>query len=89
MVEKIKANIFELCGYAAIVLIQGATMPAMLQRIITGSGQLPPLSMTCMIWSGLCLYLIRSIARKDTVGIVSNSIGFFMQSIMLAFITLT
>lgn len=89
MVEKIKANFFEICGYAAIILIQGATMPAMLQRIFTGAGQLPPLSMTCMIWTGLFLYLVRSIASRDTVGIVSNSVGFFMQSIMLAFITLS
>ena len=88
MKDWIRSNIFELCGYAAIILIQGATMPSLLQHIFTGSGQLPPLSMTCMVWSGLMLYLIRSIARRDIVGIVSNSIGFFMQSVMLAIITL-
>lgn len=79
---------FDLCGYAAIGLIQGATMPAMLGFIINGHGELPPLTMTLMIWAGLFLYLVRSVYRKDMVAIVSNSIGFVLQSVMLAIITL-
>lgn len=83
-----KERFFDLCGYAAIGLIQGATMPAMLGFIINGHGELPPLTMTLMIWAGLFLYLVRSVYRKDMVAIVSNSIGFVLQSVMLAIITL-
>ena len=85
---KNKDRFYDMCGYAAIGLIQGATMPSMLSYIITGSGELPPLTMTLMIWAGLFLYLVRSFYRKDMVAIISNSIGFVLQSIMLAIITL-
>ena len=78
---------FDLAGYIGIALIQGATFPAMIAHIYYGEGELPPLSMTAMIWAGLALFLARSIERKDFVAVVSNAIGWFLQSIMLALIT--
>ncbi len=84
-----RERIFDWLGYLGIVLIQGATMPAMLTFILgDGSSALPPLSMTLLIWGGLLLFLARSLDRKDMVAIISNSIGFVLQSVMLAIITL-
>ncbi len=85
-----RERFFDWLGYAGIVLIQGATFPAMLQFIFDGGkNSLPPLTMTLLIWSGLALFLARGIYRKDMVAIISNSIGFVLQSVMLAIITLT
>lgn len=83
-----REKFFDILGYLAIVLIQGATMPSLLAFIINGQGELPPLVMTLMVWAGLGLYLARSFDRRDMVAIVSNSIGFMLQSVMLAVITL-
>jgi len=47
---------------------------------------LPPLSMVVLIWSGLLLFFIRSAIMKDKLYMLSNGIGFFFQSIMLAFL---
>lgn len=79
---------FDIAGYVGIALIQGATFPAMIAFMVNGEGRLPPLSMTAMIWAGLALFLARSIDRKDFVAIISNSIGWVLQSVMLALITL-
>ena len=79
---------YDMAGYVGIALIQGATFPAMLAYLINGEGRLPPLSMTAMVWAGLALFLARSIDRKDFVAIVSNSIGWVLQSVMLALICL-
>ena len=85
-----KDRFYDWLGYAGIVLIQGATFPAMLQYLLgDGTSQLPPLTMTLLIWAGLALFLARGVQRKDMVAIVSNSIGFILQSVMLALITLS
>ena len=84
-----RERFFDWLGYAGIVLIQGATFPSMLQFILGGGkSTLPPLTMTLLIWGGLALFLARGVDRKDMVAIVSNSIGFILQSVMLAIITL-
>lgn len=83
-----KERIFDILGYVGIGLIQGATFPSMIQFIISGTGDLPPLTMTLMIWAGLMLFLLRSFQRRDMVAIVSNAIGFFLQTVMLGIITL-
>jgi hypothetical protein len=38
------------------------------------------------VWTGLFLFLIRAIAQNDKLYIVSNAIGFFFNSILLALI---
>lgn len=83
---KQSSPIFDALGWLAIVLIQGATLPPLLQRIITGEGQLPPLTMVLMIWAGLALYLARAIKIRDIVGITSNAIGFILQSVVMGFL---
>lgn len=79
---------FDIAGYAGIAFIQSATLPSLLNRLITGEGALPPLSMTLMLAVGLALFLARSVYRKDMVAIVSNTIGFILQSVLLAMLLL-
>lgn len=73
-------------GWIGMILIHGATLPVTLEVILGYSEKLPPLSMVLMIWIGLFLFLLRAIAQKDRLYIISNSIGFFFNSILLSLI---
>lgn len=76
----------EIGGWVGMVLIHSATIPAIVGKIMGWSEDLPPLSMVLLIWSGLFLFLIRAVARKDWLYTVSNSVGFFLNSILLSII---
>jgi hypothetical protein len=77
-----------LAGWAGIAFIQGATLPSMIGSIMGWTQNLPPLSMVLLIWIGLALFLYRAFAHKDMVAIASNSIGWIVQSAMLAILFL-
>lgn len=74
-------------GWIGVVLLQGATLPPMLQRLFgNADAAMPPLLMTLMIWTGLGFYLARAIRQRDAVYIFSNSVGMFLNSVLLAMI---
>jgi hypothetical protein len=81
-----KNKLANLSGWVGMILIHGATLPTTLSIIFGHSTTLPPLSMILLIWSGLFLFLISAVANKNLLYIVSNSIGFFFQSVLLALI---
>lgn len=76
----------ELGGYLGICLIQGATLPSLIGHIMGWDGNLPPLSMVLMVWAGLFLFLVRSIVNRQMLYIVSEGVGIFLQSVLLAII---
>ena len=69
-----------------MILIHGATIPTSVSVIMGWSSDLPPLDMVLLIWSGLFLFFIRALARVDWLYLVSNAVGFFLQSLLLAII---
>jgi uncharacterized protein with PQ loop repeat len=75
-----------LSGWVGMILIHGATLPTTLGVILGHSDRVPPVSMVILVWSGLMLFLFRAIVQKDTLYIVSNAVGFFFNSILLALI---
>jgi len=83
----IKTNkITEMCGWVGMVLIHGATAPTSISVLMGWSTNLPPLNFILLIWLGLFLFLVRAIAAKDTLYIVSNAIGFALNSLLLSLI---
>jgi hypothetical protein len=70
-------------GWIGLILIQSATIPTIINRIFDPAVAMPPLDMVALIWAGLLLFLIRALIQKDMLYIVSNSIGFFFQSVLL------
>jgi hypothetical protein len=82
--QKIVLNFGEICGWLGLVLIHGSTLPITYGAIMGDAVALPPLSMVLFIWSGLLLFFIRSAIVKDRLYMVSNGLGFFLQSIVLA-----
>ena len=69
-----------------MVLIHAATIPTTINLLEDAAAQKPPISMVLMVWCGLFLFLIRAAARFDILYIVSNAVGFFANSILLALI---
>ena len=79
-------TISEIGGWIGMILIHGATVPTTMSVVLGYSSDLPPLSMVLLVWSGLFLFLLRAIVARDTLYIVSNTIGFFFNTILLTLI---
>lgn len=86
MNEKTIKKLGALSGWVGMILIHGATLPTTLGVILGYTDKTPPISMVILVWSGLMLFLFRAVVQKDTLYIVSNAIGFFFNSILLALI---
>lgn len=76
----------ELAGWLAMVMLHSNTMPTTVGVIMGWNATLPPISMVLLTWAGLALYLWRAVYQKDNLYIVSNGIGFMLNSVLLAII---
>jgi|TARA_B110000908_G_scaffold155472_1_gene193673 hypothetical protein len=76
----------EACGWIGMILIHGATAPTSISVLMGWSTELPPLNFILLVWMGLALFLVRAIGAKDTLYIVSNAIGFALNSLLLSLI---
>lgn len=76
----------KLFGWIGLVLIHGATIPTTLGIVMGYSENMPPMNMVLMVWTGLFLFLIDAFKKRDMLYIISNAIGFFFNSILLALI---
>jgi hypothetical protein len=76
----------EMCGWIGMILIHGATAPTSISVIMGWSTNLPPLNFILLVWTGLFLFLVRAICAKDILYIVSNAIGFSLNSLLLSLI---
>ena len=87
MFDRIKnMNAPEIGGWIGMCLIHGATIPTTLGNIMGWTTAKPPLDMVLLVWAGLALFLWRAIAQKDVLYIVSNAVGFVLNSVLLAII---
>ncbi len=76
----------ELAGWIGMILVQCATVPTAVYNIMGWSDKLPPLSMVLLVWSGLICYFVRAYAQRDQLYMVSNGVGFVLNTILLALI---
>jgi hypothetical protein len=81
-----KNKLSNISGWIGMLLIHGATLPTTLSIVLGYSTAMPPVSMILMVWFGLFLFLIPAIVNRNMLYIVSNSVGFFFQSTLLALI---
>lgn len=73
-------------GWVGMLLVQCASFPALYELIVLGQAELPPLSMVLMLQAGLALYFWRAILQKDFIYLVSNGIGFCIQTVLFCLI---
>lgn len=84
MNEKTKKLLGEIGGYAGMILLQAATLPAIVGAMLNpATADLPPLSMVLMVWVGLILYFARAFVQKDMLYMISNGIGVVLNFILL------
>ena len=76
----------ELAGWLAMVMLHSNTIPTTVSLILGYKAILPPLSMVLLTWAGLGLYFWRAVYQHDMLYMVSNGIGFMLNSILLAII---
>ena len=76
----------EIAGWLAMVMLHSNTVPSLVAKIAGYNAAMPPLSMVLLTWIGLGLYLWRAVYRNDILYIVSNGVGFMLNSILLAVI---
>lgn len=74
----------ELAGWLAMVMLHSNTIPTTVALILGFKATMPPLSMVLLTWAGLGLYFWRAVYQRDTLYIVSNGIGFMLNSVLLA-----
>lgn len=86
MKKKLIEKIGNLVGWIGMVLIHGATLPVTLGVIVGSETSLPPISMVLLVWTGLFLFLCNALVKKDILYIISNAVGFFFNSALLAII---
>ena len=86
MNKKVTKKLSEAAGWIGMVLIHSATLPTTLGIILGYSDKIPPVSMVLLVWSGLFLFLIRAIGNNDKLYIISNAVGFFFNTVLLALI---
>jgi len=86
IMNKVNNKIPEMCGWIGMILIHGATAPTSISVLMGWSTNLPPLNFILLVWCGLFLFLIRAIYARDTLYIVSNAIGFSLNSLLLSLI---
>lgn len=73
-------------GYIGMILIHAATIPTTVGNIMGWTDKLPPLSMVLMVWLGLILFFVRALVRFDWLYLISNGVGFVLNSILLCII---
>ena len=77
-------TIESISGWLGLVLVQSAVLPTTVNILAGNNTNIPPISMTVMILSGLIFYFIRALIQKDKIHLTSNGIGILSQSTLLA-----
>ena len=84
--KKLNFNFYELAGWVGLGCLQFNSVPAIISSLETGNTS--PVGTVVLTIVGLSLYLVRSIATKDTLYTTGNVIGIVGNVILLATILL-
>lgn len=73
-------------GWLAMIMLHMATIPTLL-AILTGlTDNTPTLDVVFFLWTALALFYIKSVINKDTLNMVTISLGFMIQAALMALI---
>jgi len=84
--KKLNFNFYELAGWVGLGCLQFNSIPAIISSLETGNTS--PVGTVVLTIIGLTLYLVRSLATKDTLYTTGNIIGIVGNVILLATILL-
>ena len=84
--KKLNFNFYELAGWVGLGCLQFNSVPAIISSLETGNTS--PIGTVVLTIVGLSLYLVRSLATKDTLYTTGNVIGIVGNVILLGTILL-
>jgi hypothetical protein len=74
----------ETMGWLAGIEIHAATVPTLLAMITGLSDSGPNLDVVFFMWAGLVLLFFKAVVMRDMLNIVTLSLGFMVQSALMA-----
>jgi len=66
-----------------VLFIHCATIPSLLGLLFGVSDKLPSIDVVVFLWVSLFLMFIKALINKDTLNIITISIGFMVQASLL------
>ena len=84
--KKLNFNFYEFAGWVGLGCLQFNSIPAIISSLETGNTS--PIGTVVLTIIGLSLYLVRSLATKDTLYTTGNVIGIVGSVILLGTILL-
>lgn len=82
-VDYMKSLSSETVGWLAVLFIHGTTIPSVLGLLLGVSDKLPSIDVVAFLWGSLILLFIKALINKDTLNIVTISVGFMVQAALL------
>lgn len=86
LTEKLSHLSSEGVGWLGTMLVHCATIPSLLALIFGISNTLPSLDVIFFIWTGLLLFFIKALIKRDMLNIITNGLGFFVQAVLLGMV---
>jgi hypothetical protein len=83
MAEHVKNVSSETVGWLAVLFIHCATIPSLLGLLLGVSDKLPSIDVVVFLWVSLFLMFVKALINKDTLNIITISIGFMVQACLL------
>lgn len=83
MADHVKSVSSETVGWLAVLFIHCATIPSLLGLLLGVSDKLPSIDVVVFLWVSLFLLFVKALINKDTLNIVTISIGFMVQASLL------
>ena len=76
----------ETLGWLAAIVFHAATIPTLLALMTGLSDRTPNLDIVLFMWAGLVLLFMRAVVLRDMLNIVTISVGFIAQAVLMALI---
>lgn len=76
----------ETLGWLGVVLVHCATIPSLLAVLSGLSDRMPSLDMVLLLWAGLAALFIQAAVLNNRIQLFTISIGFMIQSVLMALI---
>lgn len=83
MAEHVKNISSETVGWLAVLFIHCATIPSLLGLLLGVSDKLPSVDVVVFLWVSLFLLFMKALINKDTLNILTISVGFMVQASLL------
>lgn len=83
MADHVKNISSETVGWLAVLFIHCATIPSLLGLLIGVSDKLPSIDVVVFLWVSLFLLFMKALINKDTLNILTISVGFMIQASLM------